>query len=79
MGNTYIGQTEIKGAQSNGNMEFSLFLESEDQAPCNCHPGEFCKHDTAVGGLQIFGTAVVAIVNVTFKSSEFCKFGIAVG
>jgi hypothetical protein len=41
--------------------------------------GEFCKHDTAVGGLQIFGTAVVVIVSVTFKSPEFCKFGVAVG
>jgi hypothetical protein len=41
--------------------------------------GEFCKHDTTVGGLQIFGTAVVAIVSVAFKSPEFCKFGIAVG
>jgi hypothetical protein len=41
--------------------------------------GEFCKHDTAVGGLQIFGTAVVAIVSVAFKSPDFCKFGIAVG
>lgn len=40
---------------------------------------EFCKHDTAVGGLQIFGTAVVAIVSVASKSPDFCKFGIAVG
>jgi hypothetical protein len=37
---------------------------------------EFCKHDTAVGGLQIFGTAVVAIVGVASKSPDFCKFGI---
>jgi hypothetical protein len=40
---------------------------------------EFCKHDTAVGALQIFGTAVVAIVGVASKFPEFCRFGIAVG
>jgi hypothetical protein len=52
--------------------------------PIRCAKGysprrEFCKHDTAVGGLQIFGTAVVAIVGVASKSPDFCKFGIVLG
>jgi hypothetical protein len=39
--------------------------------------GEFCKHDTVYGGLQTFGTAVVAIESVALKSPSICKFGIA--
>jgi hypothetical protein len=39
--------------------------------------GEFCKHDTVYGGLQTFGTAVVAIESVALKSPSFCKFSIA--
>jgi hypothetical protein len=32
---------------------------------------EFCKHDTIYGGLQTFGTAVVAIESVALKSPLF--------
>lgn len=41
--------------------------------------GEPARFDLIWWRLQIFGTAVVVIVSVTFKSPEFCKFGVAVG